>query len=112
MAQWTRIQCRVQSLVPEDSMRLRAAKPAHHSSRAGALDPGQRSSRAGALEPGQRSSRAGVLQVLSPRALELVLHNQRTQSNEQPTHHSKEEAPLTTLRGESAHSQRIPCDQK
>ena len=73
-------------------MRLRAAKPAHHSSRASALDPGQ------------RSSRAGVLQVLSPRALELVLHNQRTQSNEQPTHHSKEEAPLTTLRGESAHS--------
>ena len=44
-------------------------------------------------------SRARELQVLSPYALEPMLHNKRTQLNEKPVHHNEKQPPLITTRG-------------
>ena len=77
---------RVRALVQEDPTCRTATKPMCHNYLA--CPP----------EPESHSYWARVLQLLKPTHLEPVLHNKRSHRNEKPSHHNKEQPPLTATR--------------
>ena len=111
VAEWIGIllpmqETRVQSPVPEASKCCGATKTMHHN-----FEPANCNYLTHVLLEAARS-KAPSHQLLKPRSLQPVLHNNRSNLNGKPAHCNKEEPPLTATKESPGTATKTRCKQK